>query len=177
MIPPPDFKQNLTDLLPRLSRYARNLTATQSDADDLLQSCCERALSRWQQFKPGTGFDRWMFTIMSSIRKNHLRAESVRQGQGIVNADTLPVSSYDTPEGNKFLHDVFHQVSALPVAQRQVMLLVYVEGYSYQDTADILGLPVGTVMSRIARARAKLHTQFNQSTSTRDATQHTSAKL
>lgn len=149
------FKSDLVDMLPRLNRYARNLTRSDADADDLLQAACTRILDRWVQFRPGSDFDRWAFTVMSSINRNHLRADGVRRGAGLVDADE-ELTSTDNPEGNKFREQVFNLLEDLPDNQRQVLTLVYIEGYTYQEAADILDVPVGTIMSRIARGRARL---------------------
>lgn len=156
------FKSDLVDLLPRLNRYARNLTRTESDADDLLQAACTRILDRWAQFKPGSDFDRWAFTVMSSINRNQWRSEGVRKGTGQVDAgETL--TAPDSPEGNKIREEVFSVLESLPENQRQVMTLVYIEGYTYQESADILDVPVGTIMSRIARGRARLSKTMTES--------------
>lgn len=150
-------KRDLLAVLPRLQRYARNLSGNAADADDLLQATSERVLSRWKQFRPGSDFDRWAFTIMHSIRMNHLRAESVRFGHGHESAEeSLRAPESQSPEWNKMQQQVFDKVEALPTGQRQVMLLVYQEGFSYRATAEILSIPIGTVMSRIGRARIKL---------------------
>lgn len=157
------FKNDLVDMLPRLNRYARNLTRSEADADDLLQAACMRILDRWVQFRPGSDFDRWAFTVMSSINRNHLRAEGVRRGKGLVDAGEELASS-DTPESNTFREEVFALLGYLPDNQRQVISLVYMEGYTYQETADILDVPVGTIMSRIARGRARLSKKMSEPT-------------
>jgi len=149
------FKIDLVAMLPRLNRYARVLTRSHADADDLLQATCTRILDRWAQFRPGSDFDRWAFTVMSSINRNHLRAARTRHGNGIVDADEELTSS-ETPEGNKIRDEVFSLLESLPDNQRQVITLVYLEGYTYQEVADILEVPIGTIMSRIARGRARL---------------------
>jgi len=97
---------------------------------------------------------------MSSISRNHLRADIVRQGSGQVDA-AEELQSIDSPEGNKFRDEVFTLLSSLPEAQRQVLTLVYIEGYTYQETAEMLNLPVGTIMSRIARGRARLSKELD----------------
>ena len=153
-------KRDLVALLPRLNRYARNLTRSRTDADDLLQATCTRVLDRWTQFQPGSNFDRWAFTVMSSISRNHLRADNVRFGSGQVDA-AEELQANDSPDRNKFRDEVFTQLENLPDAQRQVLTLVYIEGYTYQETADILDVPVGTIMSRIARGRARLSKELD----------------
>lgn len=155
------FKSELVKLLPRLYRYARVLTPSRFDADDLLQMTCERALTRWHQFNLGSPMDRWAFTIMSSVWKNELRSRAIRQGQGFVSLESDELAITDHAEGNIFLAEVLKGVMALPENQRETMLLVYVEGYSYQQAADIIGTPVGTVMSRLARARLALKDTMN----------------
>lgn len=153
-------KFDLVAMLPRLNRYARNLTRSSADADDLLQATCARILDKWAQFRPGTDFDRWAFTVMSSISRNHLRADRTRQGSGVVDANE-ELKSTDSPDGNKFRLEVFTLLGSLPDAQRQVLTLVYIEGYTYQEAADILDVPVGTIMSRIARGRARLSRELS----------------
>jgi len=117
------FKSDLVAMLPRLNRYARNLTRSNADADELLQATCTRILDRWAQFRPGSDFDRWAFTVMSSINRNHLRAARTRQGTGLVDADKELTSS-DSPERNKFRDEVFSLLGSLPDNQRQVITLV-----------------------------------------------------
>lgn len=147
------IKSELTGLLPRLQRYARNLSFSDVDADELVQSTCLRVLEKHHQFQPGTNFDRWAFTVMSSVRNNHLR--SLRPQESLSdNEDTLPDTA--NTETTTYHSQVLGMVQNLGMAHKQVMLLVYVEGFSYQETADILNVPIGTVMSRIARARTKL---------------------
>lgn len=148
-----EIKSELTLLLPRLQRYARNLSFSDSDADELVQSTCLRVLEKHHQYKPGTNFDRWAFTVMSSIRNNHLR--SLKHQESLSDTEhTLPGTS--NTETTTYHSQVLGIVQNLGVAHKQVMLLVYVEGFSYQEAADILNIPIGTVMSRIARARTKL---------------------
>ncbi len=155
-------REELLAVLPRLYRYARRLSGSASDADDLLQATCERVLARWQQFRPGTEFDRWAFTIMLSIYKNLRRSEAVRLGNGHEDAtETLTTPEIQSPERNKIHQQVLDKVQALPDKQRQVMMLVYVEGFSYNAAAEIMDIPVGTVMSRIGRARITLAAELN----------------
>ena len=157
-------KAELLSVLPRLHRYARNISVGRIEAEDLLQATSERVLSRWQQFRPGTDFDRWAFTIMLSIRNNQLRSEAVRMGHGHEDAaETLIAPESQSPERNKINQQVFASIEELPAAQQQVILLVYVEGFSYSAAAEILDIPVGTVMSRIGRARVRLAAELNAS--------------
>ena len=156
------IKAELLTALPRLHRFAHNLTGNPADAEDLLQSTSERVLSRWHQFQAGTEFDRWAFTIMRSIRYNHSRSEAVRFGQGHEDAAVeLVAPENQSPERNKIRQEVFNTIGRLNEGQRDVMILVYVEGFSYEAAANILDIPVGTVMSRIGRARVKMAAELS----------------
>ena len=158
-------KADLLTALPRLHRFAINLTGNPADAEDLLQSTSERVLSRWRQFRTGTEFDRWAFTIMRSIRYNHSRSEAVRLGQGHEDAaEKLVAPESQSPERNKIRQEVFDTIEQLNKGQRDVMILVYVEGFSYDAAASILDVPVGTVMSRIGRARVKIARELSAAT-------------
>ena len=122
-----------------------------------MQAACVRALERAEQFQQGTNLDRWVFTILSSIWKNQLRANAIRQGQGHVPAeDVLTIDGRRMADANIELQQVLKQIQGLPEAQRVTVLLVYVEGQSYRDAAEVLEIPIGTVMSRLAAARASL---------------------
>jgi RNA polymerase sigma-70 factor (ECF subfamily) len=126
-------------------------------ADDLVQATCLRALERAEQFVAGTRLDRWLFSILHSIWLNEIRARRVRQGQGFVDADeTLTFDGARDTETHVMANQVLKQVNALPEAQRSAVFLAYVEGLSYREVAAILDVPIGTVMSRLAAARAKL---------------------
>ena len=116
-----------------------------------------RALEKTAQYQPGTHVDRWLFVIARRIWLNEMRAAKVRNAGGLVPLEDteLPAPGPDT-ETNILAREVLRQVMALPEAQRETVLLVYVEGYSYREAADILDLPIGTVMSRLASARGKL---------------------
>ena len=156
------FKTDLVALLPRLQCFARTLTHSTPQSDDLLQATVERALSRHHQWQPGTRLDAWLFTILHSIWKNEIRARSIREGQGFVDVDSLTETKPDA-SGTLLLHQVFTQVNRLPEAQRKAILLVYVEGYTYREAADILDIPEGTLMSRLARARGVLAQSIDES--------------
>ena len=157
------FSMALTQLMPRLYRYALVLTHSASDADDLLQSTLVRALEKQHQWRVGSDLDRWVFTIQSSIWKNKLRARYKRNPNAEQAADALADTSLKNDHQRTFLlQQVLNQVMSLSEFQRAPMLLVYVEGFSYQETADMLGIPIGTVMSRLARARIRLAEHFQE---------------
>lgn len=126
-------------------------------AHDLAQSACLRALERADQFERGTHLDRWVFRIAQRIWLNDLRAQTVRRGGGLVAVEDVDLASNDpSAETNIFVSEVLSQVRALPEAQRSTVMLVYVEGFSYREAADVLDIPIGTVMSRLAAARKTL---------------------
>lgn len=155
--PDDSFGDDLAGLLPRLWRFAYVLARSRDTAGDLVQATCLRAIERRHLFQPDSRLDAWTFTIMSSIWKNQLRAEKVRMGQGFVDPETaLTVNGQHKAETNIFLRQVLDKVMILPEAQRSTVLLVYGEGLSYQEAADILEIPIGTVMSRLAAARKTL---------------------
>jgi RNA polymerase sigma-70 factor (ECF subfamily) len=147
----------LPALLPRLWRYGLVLSRDPVTAEDLAQATCVRALERSSQFTVGTRLDRWLFAILRSIWINQLRAQRIRTGQGLVDPEEVLVTDgVQQIEMNIFAAQVFKQVQALPEAQRETVLLVYVEGLTYQEAASVLNVPPGTVMSRLAAARLKL---------------------
>ena len=144
----------LPALLPRLWRFAMVLSHNEETAGDLVQKTCLRALQRSAQFKPGTRLDHWCFSIQASIWKNELRAERIRRGGGFVEAEEVLVSDGEVKlETRIFLNQV---LTRLPELHRSAVLLVYVEGLTYAEAAKTLNIPLGTVMSRLANARAKL---------------------
>lgn len=152
-----DFNQELITMLPRLRRFGLVLTRRQDQADDLVQDTCERAIQRAAQFEPGTRFDSWLFAIMQSIWRNRLRANQVRAADGdeALTAVADEVAHLQA-ESHVSLSDMERKLLDLPDEQRQVLLLVGVEGHSYKETAELLELPVGTIMSRLSRGRLAL---------------------
>ncbi len=155
------MRDGLGDISPRLWRYCLVLSGNRDTAEDLAQAACLRAIEKADQFEPGTHLDRWVFRIAQRMWLNDLRAQTVRRGGGLVSVhDTdLPESVTGekmSPESNIFVGEVLSQVAALPQAQREAVMLVYIEGFSYKEAAEVLSIPIGTVMSRLAAARGKL---------------------
>ena len=147
---------SLFAVLPRLRRFARGLTGSATEADDLVQAACERALARAHQFQEGTRFDSWMFRIVQTIWIDQLRARDVRKEDG-----ELPKNGSDPTSGPRYRSsarpsEVRNAVDRLPPDQRMTLMLVTVEGLSYKEAAEVAGVPVGTIMSRLARARIAL---------------------
>ncbi len=116
-----------------------------------------RALERAGQFVPGTRMDRWLLSILHSIWLNEVRSRRVRHGQGLVDADNaLSFDGEYAAQTHVLAAQVIRRVDALPETQRETVFLAYVEGLSYREVADVLDVPIGTVMSRLAAARVKL---------------------
>lgn len=152
------FRSQLVALLPRLRRFARGLTGSLDRADDLVQAACERALARMEQWTPGTRLDSWMFRIVRTIWIDELRARAVRQRAAERQEDEIE-RAFDGErfmEAHMTMQAVREAVALLPPEQREILLLVAVEGVSYKEAAAILDIPIGTVMSRLARGRAAL---------------------
>lgn len=159
-----DLSKLIPALLPRLWRFALRLTANRHDAEDLVQRACVRALERPHQLQDGTSPLSWLFSIMYSVWISEVRARKVRTANAADYQDeffdNLPDSKASDPESELLHRQIIAAVSALPDAQRVVMLLVAVEGLSYREAAQALDIPIGTVMSRLARARLTLGELF-----------------
>jgi RNA polymerase sigma-70 factor (ECF subfamily) len=152
-----EVRAGLEPSLARLWRYALVLSRARDIADDLVQATCLRAIERADQFVPGTRVDRWLLAILRSIWLNEVRARRIREGGGFVAAeDALTSDGAHEIEINITASAVIRSIGQLPEAQRETVLLVYGEGYSYSEAAAALIVPVGTVMSRLAAARATL---------------------
>ena len=144
---------SLVALIPRLRRYARALVGDRAAADDLVQDTLERAWAKLHLFRRGTDLRAWLFTVMHNVHVNQVRA--ARPTDTL--EDEMPELAQRAAQGDALLvRDLERALAALPVAQREVLLLVALEDLSYEETARVLGIPIGTVMSRLARAREKL---------------------
>lgn len=164
-----DFRQQLIELLPRLRRFALSLTGNLDHADDLVQEACIRALSKASQWQSGTRLDSWMYRIIQNLWFDRLRAAKVRGVSVDIdeNTDLAGCDGRDIVEARSMLAAVSRKISDLPMDQQLVVGLVCFDGLSYQEAADSLGLPIGTVMSRLARARSSLHDALDNSDTTR----------
>jgi RNA polymerase sigma-70 factor (ECF subfamily) len=152
-----EVRAGLQSSLARLWRYALVLSKARDAADDLVQATCLRAIERADQFIPGTRIDRWLFAILRSIWLNEIRTQRIREGGGFVDAeDALISDGVREMEANITASAVLRAISRLPGAQRETILLVYAEGYSYAEAATAFGVPIGTIMSRLAAGRAAL---------------------
>ena len=161
------LKRELSSLLPRLRRFALGLCTSRDDADDLVQIALERALVRLDTFQPGTRLDSWMFRIIRNARIDQVRQERVRPAQYSLdegeNGSYLP----HVPSGIESavaLETVLESMRNLSDDHREIITLVCIEGMRYREAADILGVSLGTVMSRLARARINLLRQLGDDT-------------
>jgi len=150
-----DFLDEIETIVPALRRYARALTRNADRADDLVQDCLERAIRKRGLFQPSGPLQGWLFRILINIWRNDLRFERRRGEHVTIDAVTEPAVAPTQP-GRIALAEMSKALDRLPDEQREALLLVVLEGLSYQEAAEALGIPMGTLMSRIGRARATL---------------------
>ncbi|MGB4361535.1 MAG: RNA polymerase sigma factor [Rhodoferax sp.] len=142
--------------IPSLRRYARALTGDTWAADDLVQDTLERACSKWRLWLVGTNLRAWLFSVMHNLFVNQLRQSAVGGRPAMLDIDDL-ADELPTPESSPDQAlDLQRCLLRLPPEQREILLLVSMEGMSYADIAKVTGVPLGTVMSRLSRARARL---------------------
>jgi RNA polymerase sigma-70 factor (ECF subfamily) len=147
--------------VPHLRRYARALTGDFTSAEDLVQDTIERGWRRMTLWRPGSNLRAWLFTIMHNLYVNQLKA-----GQRHSNI-TVPHDNHEVPVSASQDHhleliDLGKALQRLPAEQREVVLLIGLEQVSYEEAAKILGVPIGTVMSRLSRAREQLRSLMNR---------------
>lgn len=153
-----DPRAELISLLPRLRRFAYGLTGDGHQADDLVQTGCLKAIERWQQYQPGTSLASWMFRILQTTWLDEYRTRQRQQTDSWDEGFDELIGDDGTTllEARSEARAVRRLVAELPEDQRAVLMLVAVEGLSYKEAAEVLELPLGTVMSRLARARGRL---------------------
>lgn len=140
--------------IPALRRYARLLTGDAARADDLVQDTLERAVVKWTLWRPGSALRSWLLTLMHNVHANQRRDH--RHDDGHAALDDVDEPAHEPLQRVGDALDLQQALAQLSPAQREVLLLVTVEEYSYAEAAQILGVPVGTVMSRLHRAREHL---------------------
>ncbi|MBH5389465.1 sigma-70 family RNA polymerase sigma factor [Bradyrhizobium diversitatis] len=156
-----DMLVQVEPLIPALRRYARALMRDRAAADDLVQDCLERAVSRWQQRRDGS-VRAWLFTILHNLAITQFRQATARgRHMPIDDAGEQELASAAAQEQRLIYRDVLSKLARLPEEQRAVLLLVAVEDLSYADAAKVLGVPLGTVMSRLSRARERLQQEMD----------------
>jgi len=145
--------ERLVELIPRLRRYARALVGDRASADDLVQDTLERAWAKLHLYRRGTDLRAWLFTVMHNVHVNKVRATRITDTL----EDELPELAQRASQGDTLLvRDLDRAIARLPAEQRAVLLLVTLEEMSYEEVARAVGIPIGTVMSRLSRAREKL---------------------
>jgi len=156
-----DILAAVEPLIPSLRRYARALLRDRAAADDLVHDCLERTISRWHQRRAGGDARTWVFAILHNLAMSRLR-QAARRGPHLELA-----AASDAALARPAAHDaglahaeLLRALAELPADQRSVLLLVGVEELSYADAARVLDVPIGTVMSRLSRAREKLRNVF-----------------
>lgn len=151
-----EFHRLLEEQLPRLRRYARALTRDMSQADDLVQDTLVRALAKQHLWQPGTNLRAWLFTLMHNQHVNTVRRNR-REGMTVDVEDVASVLVATTdPTGRRQLMELERGLKQLATEQREVIMLVGLEGLRYDEAAEILGVPIGTVRSRLSRGRDTL---------------------
>jgi RNA polymerase sigma-70 factor (ECF subfamily) len=145
--------QRLIELIPRLRRYARALVGDRASADDLVQDTLERAWAKLHLYRRGTDLRAWLFTVMHNVHVNKVRSARATDPLD----DEMPELAQRAAQGDALIvRDLDRAIARLPSEQRAVLLLVTLEEMSYEQVARTLGIPIGTVMSRLSRAREKM---------------------
>lgn len=152
------FERDLLAILPRLRRFAASLSRDRADGDDLCQAALERGLKARDQWQPGTRLDSWMYRIMRNlwIDESRARQRAARTFAPEEAGATVGHAGDKDIEAHVTLSDVDRAMQALPDEQREAIALVLVEGLSYKEAAQVLGIPMGTLTSRLVRGRGAL---------------------
>ena len=154
------FRDQIIALLPRLRRFAFSLVANLDDADDLVQETCERALRKQDQWKPGTRLDSWLFKILHNLWIDKVRL--MRESKVHIPIEETNMNERELRKDGKLeekvmLAQVMEAMEQLPETDRAILSLICVDGMSYREASKTLDIPLGTVMSRLARARQRLY--------------------
>ena len=155
--------QLIEPLIPALRRYARSFLREPAAADDLVQDALERCIGGWNQRRADGNVRSWMFAILHNLALNRLR-QTGRRGRHVAleDADDAAIARPSTQEDGMRRNDIMAAVNRLPEDHRSVLLLISVEELSYAEAARVLDVPIGTIMSRLARARARLHRMMEE---------------
>ncbi len=149
-------RDGLEHIYPKLWRFAKLTAGNVTDAQDLLQDTCERAINKAHLYKPDGKLESWVYKIMRRLWLNTIRSQNSRVDVNQkVDVETM-TSDKVSMEKSVFVNQVLRLIETLPEAQRQTVYLVYVEGFKYAEAADILSVPVGTIMSRLSNARKQI---------------------
>ena len=145
--------QRIVELIPRLRRYARALVGDRARADDLVQDTLERAWNKFHLWRPGSDLRAWLFTVMHNVHVNQVRAS---RDHATLDDEGEEMAVAPVQGASLEIRDLERALALIPAEQREVLLLVALEDMSYAEVASALGIPIGTVMSRLSRAREKL---------------------
>jgi RNA polymerase sigma-70 factor (ECF subfamily) len=152
-----DFVRLLEEQIPRLRRYARALCRSNiSAADDLVQETLARAIAKQHLWQPGTNLRAWLFTLMHNQFVNDVRRSSREGMTADINDFQNTMASTSDTSSSALLRDLERGLAGLSIEQRETILLIGLEGMSYDETATVLGVPIGTVRSRLSRGRDAL---------------------
>lgn len=152
------FDDGLTALLPRMRRFAHALSRNTADADDLTQAAVERALRSRDQWEPGTRLDSWLYRIMRNLWIDTVRSRRRKDDMHapVEEAERIGEDPRSAIEASIDLRKAMAAMQRLPDEQREIVALILIEGFGYRECSEILGLPIGTVSSRLVRGRTAL---------------------
>lgn len=153
-----DLGEQLRELIPRMRRFACGLAGSIDSGDELVQAACERLLKHHTKLRPDTRLDSWLYQVIRNLHIDGIRSQAVKQrGAEKIRQDLVLVGGTESNLDNHLeLHEVQDALRKLPEEQRAALMLVCVEGYSYKEAAEVLGVPMGTVTSRLVRGRSAL---------------------
>ena len=158
MDPSTSFERELTELLPRMRRFAHALSRNPADADDLTQATVERALRSRDQWEAGTRLDSWLYRIMRNLWIDTVRSRGRKEKHEAPEEEAAAIGHDPRPviESSLELKRAMAAMERLPDEQREVVALILIEGFGYREASEMLGLPIGTVSSRLVRGRTAL---------------------
>ncbi len=163
-----EFRRDLVSLLPKLRRFAMTLTRNAADADDLVQEACERAITRSHLWNGEGRLESWIYAMTRNLWIDEIRKRKVRTGGGTVDiADQDELTIEASGEKAVYANQLQKMILSMPEGLASVFVLVNVEGHSYRETATILNIPIGTVMSRLSTARIRLAAMISETTERR----------
>lgn len=151
-----DILLHVEPLIPALRRYARALMQDGAAADDLVQDCLERAISGWHRRRKDREVRSWVFAILHNLAVNCLRQRQREARHNAGDTEAALLAPQPAQQDRQQYRALLHALAELPEEQRSVLLLVAVEDFTYAETAEVLAVPIGTVMSRLARGRERL---------------------
>ena len=160
--PPARFREDIIACLPRLRAFARSLARSTAEADDLLQATVLRALAAENRFEPGTNLIGWLYTIMRNVHTSELRSRSVRQHQDLEATPDHQLQRAPTQMEAIEHRELRQALRSVPLKQREALILVVMVGCTYEEAAAICGCEVGTIKSRVNRAKGHIMRALNR---------------